>query len=55
MTVKELKEILNGCNDDAEIMIKLEDITADIFDSQIFQSNDGKRVTFDLDYGIKDI
>ena len=38
MTVKDLKEVLNGCNDDAIVYLKGTDIgTIGLVDSDIFQ------------------
>ena len=50
MTVKELKEVLEACNDDAEIIIQVERRINYIYDSQIWQTTDGKQVIFDPSY-----
>lgn len=50
MTVKDLKEILDACNDDAIVVIKLNHYTAFLADEQIFAAEDGESVTIDVDY-----
>lgn len=52
MTVKELKEILDACNDDAVVLVEHGDGLINVQDSQVFQTIDGtNRVVIDLTYG----
>jgi hypothetical protein len=55
MTVKELKEILDGCNDDAIVSIHWETDSAfqfdNLHDSQVFNDAEQNQVVFDITYG----
>lgn len=51
MTVKELKEVLSACNDDAEIIIADDSGSSNIQESQIYQTSDGSQVVFDPSIG----
>lgn len=51
MTVKEWKEILDGCNEDAQVVIVSWDTGSVIVeDNQIFHMLDSNEVIIDLDY-----
>ena len=57
MTVKELKEILDKCSDDATITIQgiagwdNDGVACDIFPSQIWETDDGEQVVLDPTFG----
>ena len=52
MTVKELIEILQTCNETATVIIQEEDRSpSDIHDSQIWATPDGTTVIIDPSYG----
>ena len=42
MTVKELKEILDACNDDAVIIVTCSDGASGIVDDQVFHTTDNQ-------------
>jgi hypothetical protein len=51
MTVRELKEILSACNDDAIIIVKSDDYGLQhVKEQQVFAVPDGTRVIIDVDY-----
>lgn len=51
MTVKELKEVLEGCNDDAIVrVISWDTGLIEVRPDQVFNSDDGKEVRIDLDH-----
>jgi hypothetical protein len=50
MTVQELKEILDGCNDDARIIIQSEHGPEDFHSPQVWAVEDGKTVIIDLTF-----
>ena len=52
MTVKELKEILDACNQDAEVFVVEENgALSPIHDSQVFHVVERNQVTIDPSYG----
>lgn len=54
MTVKDLKEILEGCNDDAIVqIISWDSGLVEIQPNQVFNSDDGKQVRIDLDFEVE--
>lgn len=48
MTVKELIEILDACNQNAEVYVTDDSGTTELKDADVFHSEDGKSVTFDI-------
>lgn len=51
MNVKELKTILEACNDDAEVRVETGQVIYDVHSSQILQTTNGKEVIIDVVYG----